>query len=258
MLYHIIPQNSAIRIIYRKIYWKIVNIWRDSPKNWDFDILDSFSKCRDNVQFIQIGSNDGTNGDPIHDYVKANSWRGVLVEPIPYLYEKLKKNYQGYHHELKFENSAISNRNGKMKFYRLKETAELNIPSWYDQLGSFNKDVVLKHRNSIPNFDSLFMEDIVNAITIEDLITKYSIEDVNLLHIDTEGYDFEILKYFPFSRFDVEVIMFEHKHLTLKDYKEAIKLLKLNQFVIGRINSSDTIAVKSNVLKELKCYAGLV
>ncbi len=43
---------------------------------------------------VQIGSNDGITGDPLHKLiVKHKKWTALFVEPVPLLVEKLKKNY---------------------------------------------------------------------------------------------------------------------------------------------------------------------
>jgi len=105
----------------------------------------------------------------------------------------------------------------------------------------------MKHQHSLPHFNDLFIEDTVNAITFYDLIQKYDIQDLNLVHIDTEGYDYEILKMIPFANFAIDFIMFEHKHLTRSEYKEAKKMLQGFGYKCG-LKGADTIAVK-NILR---------
>lgn len=57
---------------------------------------------------VQIGSNDGKSGDPVYDLVKSNTSSNVLlVEPVPYVFEQLKKNY-GSNPRFKFENAGIN------------------------------------------------------------------------------------------------------------------------------------------------------
>ena len=59
------------------------------------------------VSFIQIGSNDGTSNDPLREFIIRGGWRGVLVEPISYLFQRLQSNYRGLK-GLQFENCAVS------------------------------------------------------------------------------------------------------------------------------------------------------
>src|SRR5688500_19325979 len=69
--------------------------------------------------FVQIGSNDGKTGDPLYEYIKECKWKGILVEPVPYLFEKLKQTYRGFE-GLLFENSAIDTKDGYRTFYRIE------------------------------------------------------------------------------------------------------------------------------------------
>ena len=45
----------------------------------------------DNFFFIEIGAHDGIYVDPIHRFIVKHKWKGILVEPIPYLFELLKR-----------------------------------------------------------------------------------------------------------------------------------------------------------------------
>lgn len=223
------------------------------PNPQKFDILNAYVKYKQSdIIFLQIGSNDGMHGDPICNYIKKYKWRGVLVEPVPYLFDRLKANYEDFQDWLSFENSAIANENGKMKFYRLKKSDLPNLPEWYDQLGSFKKEVVLKHRNRVPFFDDLLIEDCVNAITFKELLEKYGLRNLHLIHIDTEGYDYEIIKMIPFADIEIELIMFEYKHLSYADYRKAVKLLNTMGYQVHSVgNQGDTVAIKKTILDRL-------
>jgi FkbM family methyltransferase len=243
----IIPTDSkAYKVLERSYRWL-----RGRPNYWECDIVELYAGYNSSIFFIQIGSNDGMHGDPISDFIKKKGWRGILVEPVPYLFDRLKSNYTNFAGKLIFENSAIADKNGTLDFYRLEKSDLPDLPEWYDQLGSFKKEVVLKHRNAVPSFDDLFIKDSVNAITFKDLIKKHSVVNVNLIHIDTEGYDYEIIKMIPFKELNADIIMFEHKHLNDQDYFEAIKLLRKNGYKVGKKDFYDSIAVRRSVLKKL-------
>ena len=44
--------------------------------------------------FIQVGANDGRTGDPIRKHIERYQWRGLLLEPLPNVFEVLTRNYQ--------------------------------------------------------------------------------------------------------------------------------------------------------------------
>ncbi len=178
----------------------------------------------DNIFFIQVGAHDGITGDPINNYVYKYGWRGILVEPVPYLFKKLQNTYDGVE-GLFFENIAISDHDGYALFYRIEENNDSNMPHWYDQLGSFRKEVVEKHRNSIPNFEKHLLAEKVPCMTFHSLLSKYNINDIDYFQIDTEGYDFEVIKQIPFTSIKPAMMLYEHKHLSPSDKQDCESLL---------------------------------
>lgn len=174
--------------------------------------------------FIQVGANDGKSGDPIFFIVNLLRISGVLVEPVPYVFKKLKINYKD-NKKVFLENSAISPENSNLDFYFLKESNDASIPGWYDQLGSFNLDVIKKHKNDIKNFDELLTSVKIPTTNFLKILNKFNIPYFDLIFIDTEGYDFEIVKTIPFDKFLPSIIIFEHKHLNEKDFKSSVDLL---------------------------------
>ncbi len=90
-----------------------------------------------NKTIIQIGSHVGnTINDPIFNYVHLNnsttSIRLFLIEPVPYLFEQLKKNYNekfGTNNQnIVFINKAVSNFIGEI---------EMTIPSEKNDFSKF-------------------------------------------------------------------------------------------------------------------------
>lgn len=209
-----------------------------SPRFLFDKVVGLWSQKKSNFFFIQIGSNDGVSGDPIHSYVVKYNWSGILVEPVKYLFQKLIKNYHEKNN-LFFENAAISNKSGYKKFYYLKETTDF-LPWWYNQIGSFSKKHLLKHK-AISNIGKYIVAEKVKTIQFMELIQKYDVNEVDLLHIDAEGYDYEILKAINFSEIKPKIILFEHKHLKNEKYNESQDLLKKNGYILHK-SRVDTFA----------------
>lgn len=184
---------------------------------------------KNDIFFIQIGSNDGITGDPLHDLIIQHNFKGILIEPVNYLYKKLLKTYSGQSN-LIFKNVAIAEKRGYKSFYRIKKNNEANMFYWYDQLGSFKKSVVLKHKEMITNFNSYFIKEKVKCITLNNLIKENKVQKIDLIHIDTEGYDYELIKLIPFKRVKPKMILYENKHLSNKDKNKCEKYLEKNNY----------------------------
>ncbi len=179
---------------------------------------------RPDLFFIQIGSNDGSVRDPIYQFVRQHQWHGILVEPIKYYFDRLRANYAGIPH-LIFENVAISDRMQTREFYRVQEGLR-HVPQWCEGLGSFYKDVILKHQWAIPDIERLIVTERVQCIAFADLLRKHRVRQVDLLLIDTEGYDYEIIRQIDFQAITPAVLMYEHRHLKADERIACEKTLR--------------------------------
>ncbi len=117
------------------------------PKNF-------YSKYLEIVQtgtFILVGANEGISTDDVlSEIVRKHNWKGLLIEPVPGIFEKLKFNYREFTQRLTFINSAISTTAGEQEFYSIDTTKEPVPPQWLSELGSFDEAVILKHRTVFP------------------------------------------------------------------------------------------------------------
>jgi FkbM family methyltransferase len=240
--WELVKMGRAVQLFFDNIIWR--------PKaTIDVNQLLISSKNKQPFYFIQIGANDGITGDKLHRYIETYKWEGILVEPVPYIFERLKQNYI-HNSNLIFENSAIGEVNGNLPFYSISEMnsdgvrhSEILSGHGLDQLGSFDRKTIFKHAGMIPNFESFVQEIMVPTITLSDLFKKHSVKQIDLLQVDTEGYDYEILNNASFDDVMPEILIFEHQHMSRKQYKSLISKFKKNGFHFF-INGWDTIAIK--------------
>ena len=177
-------------------------------------LLDAFAQAFPAACFVEIGANDGEQHDHLRPIVLERRWRGVLVEPVPYVFERLRRSYAGVDH-VALENAAIAASDGELPFFHLSEAdpATERIPDWYDAIGSFSREAVLSHRPQIPDIDARLVETTVPTLTFESLLEKHGLEKVDLVAIDTEGYDWDVLQTIDLERRRPTLILYEHFHL---------------------------------------------
>jgi FkbM family methyltransferase len=182
--------------------------------------------------FVQIGSNDGKKNDPLHAYIRKNGWKGILVEPDLSNFKKLTNNYSDVK-GLIFENVGIGPVKGEMVFYRLKDITE-NEPGWYDQVGSFDRETFIKNINYGQDLEKRITADSLPVITFEDLLQKNNFRKVDLLHTDTEGFDYKILRSINFAEHDIRIVLFEGEWMTQFELRELIQYLRKYNYRIFR------------------------
>ena len=170
---------------------------------------------------MQIGSNDGEQLDPLRGLIRERGWSGIMVEPVPFVFERLRLNY-GDVPGVALENVAIDVADGSRPLYHLPPSDDPDLPPWYDSLGSFDRDVVLKHREFIPDIDERIVSLEVPCLSFDSLCRRHGVERIDLVHIDTEGHDFEILELIDLDRRRPGIVLFEHLHLDPATHRACI------------------------------------
>ena len=216
-----IKQIPIVGQVARVIYSGVKRPDRSAPSYWIQRILPRHEGIA-----VQIGSNDGRTGDPLHDWLKCrNGWSAVFVEPVPLLFARLKETYSGYH-RFSFENTVVNSNGSEVIFYWVSEDAGSalpNLPWWHDQLGGFNRDHITNH---LPELEPFIKSSTLPGITLMGLFERHRIRDMDLLHIDTEGADWMILRQLDLKRYRPRVILYERKHLSQSEERSSILFLQ--------------------------------
>jgi len=174
----------------------------------------------------------------------------LLVEPVPYNYEALEKEYINYPNILICRN-AILDEVKKDNFYYVKKDSISKLGKhWASQIGSFDKNHILNHKNKRFNIQD---EDIqiteVEFITFNDLVKKYSIKSIDKLQIDVEGAEYKIMNSINYKEIKINNIFFESKHFDgtftegkkLNDIKN--KLIS-NGYTLKQVDKENILATK--------------
>ena len=147
-----------------------------------------------NGVFVDIGASDGVTFSNTY-FLEKIGWTGLVVEPIPLIYDQLVKNRTCITIP-----GCVSATPGKETF-RLAQMLS-GIVSEYDP----------KHLLRIKN-ECGECEDIsVESYNINDLLKTYSISYIDYLSIDVEGAELTILKSFDFDKIKVSVIGVENNY----------------------------------------------
>ena len=159
--------------------------------------------------FLQIGANDGVMNDPIYQFNMDNKSvvSGFVLEPLPDIYDKLVKNYQSCSNITAF-NLAIHETETEMVLHRVKPALAALVPEFARGVASFDADHWEK-TTIVPNAG--YMEQVkVKCMSFANFVKSNGIDSLDLLLIDTEGYDYQILMSIDFTLIKPRMIRFEH------------------------------------------------
>jgi FkbM family methyltransferase len=189
----------------------------------DIDLfISQWLKGKKGVTLFQVGANDGISGDPFFRYVRVYKIKNLAVEPIPFLFNKLKDNYT---RAKQIDNCILLNmgisHNSSETIYYFEPNPNITVPENIYQLGTFNRAFLNDSSKKFPELKIVAKE--VPTVTVSHLQNTYFSPDV--MHIDTEGFDFEVIKTIDFAH-SPRLIVFEYIHLSENDLKQVKSFLE--------------------------------
>lgn len=232
--------------------YRLTRIRPPAPHRY-LDVLELLLRDRlrsaSTIQFLQIGANDGATEDPLAPLFDRLPLAGILVEPQPRVFARLQANH-GHRPGFVFENVVVGDRAGEALLHVPR--ADPLLPERLWQAASLDRrqlESVLRrhleehgHRREARRVADLVETLRLPAVTIEGLLARHHRTALDLLVIDTMGYDFEILRRFPLGRMAPAIIQYEHRLLSPADRRAAIELLARHDYCFCDVEM-DTIAV---------------
>lgn len=240
-----------------KIYGKFYSLFYHPKPGSLSAYLSAYSKFRNGqVRIIQIGANDGITHDPIHKFIRRDAWRGVLLEPQLYVFDRFLSPLYAKTKGIIPIKAAIGQKDGVMPIYTISFTKE----RWATGLTSFDRTTLQKMIDSgyvrehikrsgikAPEDQSLWIsEEMVQVISFETLIKKYALTDVNLIMIDAEGFDDQIIKMINYNEIQPDIIVYEAMHLNEAQERSLCTYLENYKYRIRRVGAS-SIAIQQIV-----------
>jgi FkbM family methyltransferase len=209
------------------------NIFKPNPYSvFDFEsFLYRYLSTNKTLNFIQIGANDGSLLDPLYRFNMNNKSRvkGWVIEPLPDLFEKLTKNYLSIKSIVPV-NIAIHNTKEKMTMYRVNPQRKFRKHDFADAIASFDPEFYKKSKLGFEKND--IIEESVNCMSFNSFVKLNKINNIDLIQIDTEGYDAQIIYSIDLDNIKPNIIRFEHgvrdEIMTHKEFNDLCK--HLNNF----------------------------
>lgn len=180
-----------------------------------FIVGDKFNKS-----FLEFGATDGLNLSNTYWLETFHNWNGLLSEPSTQWHEKLEQNRPN---TSLIKECIWSESNKKLDFF-ISDKGEF---STIEQFKEYD-------RSSMPaNTDERVKSGkkiIVNTISLNDVLEKkFQSKVPSYISIDTEGSEYEILKYFDFKKYRPLIFTIEH-NFTVNE-KKIDKLMNVNDYV---------------------------
>ena len=201
------------------------------------------------TKILQIGANDGKSDDFLYKSFNKDL-EGILLEPMEDAYASLKKNYEQFN-KVKCLNLALDIKDQEKIFFSVnpkyfehykKKFSDKNV-KWLNILSSFHKEHLVRHGIK----DKHIISKNIKCISFKTLIDRYDFEDLDLLIIDTEGYDCTLVNNFIETMDMRPLIIFEWIHGGNDEVNKLLKKLIENNYEFFKIGR-DLICFQKNFL----------
>ena len=132
--------------------------------------------------------------------------KGCVVEPLPDMFAKLRAAYE-HNTAVAPLQLALHKSKSTCKIFR-PDPAAPNLPAFVRGIASFDPN----HWRRSVDTEVPIVEEEVECVTWEALLARCAVNQsqLDLLQIDTEGYDFEILSMIELIKSPIPIIRFEH------------------------------------------------
>jgi len=242
------PTRRALAALAKLCGWRVQRRWpflrraRGPGLNLGFDdLLELQLSRRRELVVLVVGAFDGVTNDPTSAFIAQHGCRAIFVEPQPAAFARLQE-CLGTRQNVTLLNVAIDQSSGTRTMYRVPPGVA-GLPLWAEQLASFDKAHLLKHEHQAPGLSQHIIAEEVATLTFDALLSKCDLQSLDVLQIDAEGFDAQLLAWFPFKRLKPALLHYEVAHMQASDHAEvSAQLHSLGYRVMSSDSPTDDMA----------------
>jgi len=189
-----------------------------------------FFKNKYNWQALTVIDVGAHLGETINLFSKnLNIKKMICYEASKINFNKLAKSKNSKDLNIIINNIALGSEKNELEFFQTSESSSSTFCKIDHNSNYF------KRKNNILN---IFQKDkyiasseVIKLKTLKDEFIKYNLKHVDILKIDTEGFEFDVIKGAGYKLKLIKFILFEHHYdkMLIKNYKFS----KINQYLLG-------------------------
>ena len=167
--------------------------------------------------FIDVGSHHGETIKIFNKFFKIKKLFAFEASPINYQFLKKKIKISKYP-SVEMFNKALGEKKEKLFLNQFKETQSTTFLSFNQN----SKYLLRKKKILSPYSENFFLKKIeINVERLDEFLQNKNIKVIDILKIDTEGFDFNVIKGLGNKIFQTKYIYFEHHFddMIEKNYK---------------------------------------
>lgn len=186
-------------------------------------IIDELFNKKRNGFFIEAGGNDGETFSNTLFFETERDWTGILIEPIPDLYQKLiSKKRKAYS-----INACIADNKPFIGKFRVSNM----LSGREDEMSDYNIGRVNKEQNNVVNYVY------VPCFSLYTILKAIDTFEIDYFSLDVEGGEWSVIKAIPFDK--VKIKAFTVEHFKAKNNGFVVQKLSEQNFELIKDDGTD-------------------
>lgn len=194
----------------------------------------------DDLFFVDVGAHDGITWSNTYSLEKDHGWKGICIEPIKSVYDRLIKN-----RKVLCYNQCIYSKNTDVVFSLIEgsnvDWLEMlsGIESCYGDRQKSRVDNTVKE-NQLTCSTTKLVNISLPAKTLSSIFKENNLKEIHYLSIDTEGSELDVLKGIDFDEVKIGVISAENNWIDDRSVEHYLQ--SKNYKLVCRNNLDDVYA----------------
>ncbi|MEM6489889.1 MAG: FkbM family methyltransferase [Pseudomonadota bacterium] len=200
------------------------------------------------LRILQIGANDGEDEDPVAPFLATLEVEAARVEPLPELAEMLRARHAAEPH-IHVVEAAVADHDGTMPIYVLLGEAGNAISL---KMSSLDRQVLVRRiqghaaaNRAIYGANPRIEAREVETLRLATLLQRLGWDRLDVLVMDTEGFDLRIVSQLLDDGITISVLQFEYIHVPRTAFEPLLGRLTAAGYVWA-LSGYDLIAVHSD------------
>ncbi|NCQ23941.1 MAG: hypothetical protein COW54_14525 [Rhodobacteraceae bacterium CG17_big_fil_post_rev_8_21_14_2_50_63_15] len=201
------------------------------------------------LKIVQIGANDGSEDDPLEQFLARNDCTAILIEPMDHPFAALKEKYL-HRDNIHTVQSAINDIAEDLIIHYIADGSGKPDLSVYS---STDRDLVETHLNwQKQNHSGLerhtVLSKAIRAETVKSVLERFDMTAVDAIVVDAEGLDHKIVQGFLRDGIEPKIIRFEFRNMSRRNFHETRAMLLERGYEIAR-SGIDIYCQKAGLLR---------
>lgn len=172
-------------------------------------LLEALDATVADVVFVQLGSDRGEDADPLRPFILSGRWRGVVVEPVPYLYHAYRDLY--WHRPGIVPVNAVIACGDRAQVFLGNDPERSNEgPDRSDIVGLDSYGKVPKPARRTSGLDERVAAGDTPTVTFETLCKDQGIDEIDVIRVRAGQCDPAVIEAFGLHQRRPMLLMFEY------------------------------------------------